>query len=280
MTTAVLGDWVDPDGDPFFLQQATVEAPDAVSSTAEGVVVFDEAAAAAEPRTSRSSSPTAVTQAVGHARRSTVREPGDVPLIADPFVALATAGQEIRIDPLRHVRGGIGHRPAQRGAREARRRSSRPTTIAAPSASRATRVRTHYLEYTVTDGTKTATGVVRVDVSAPPDRDTTPITVPHTAFLRAEQPVDVDVLATDIDPTGGVLVVTGVDEPSSGARACRSRSSSSGCCGSRSTRPLDDRVEVFGYRVSNGLAEAEGEVTLVEVPPPDASPNRRWRHPT
>ena len=45
-------------------------------------------------------------------------------------------------------------------------------------------VRTHYLEYTVTDGTRTATGTVRVDVSAPPDRDTTPITVPHTAFLR------------------------------------------------------------------------------------------------
>ena len=66
-------------------------------------------------------------------------------------------------------------------------------------------IRTHHLEYTVTDGTKTATGRVRVEVSAPPERDTTPITVPHTAFLRQDQPMEVDVLATDIDPTGGVL---------------------------------------------------------------------------
>ena len=65
----------------------------------------------------------------------------------------------------------------------------------------------------MTDGTQTATGIVRVDVSAPPDRDTTPITVPHTAFLRLQQPVDVDVLATDIDPTGGVLIVTGIIDP-------------------------------------------------------------------
>ena len=42
MTTAVLGDWVDPDGDPFFLQQATIDAGHSVSSTAEGVVVVDE----------------------------------------------------------------------------------------------------------------------------------------------------------------------------------------------------------------------------------------------
>ena len=128
-------------------------------------------------------------------------------------------------------------------------------------------VRTHYVEYTVTDGDETATGVVRVDVSAPPDRDTRPITVPHTAYLRADQPVDVDVLATDIDPTGGVLVVTAVD-PDLESEGCRVEIIEHRLLRVTLTTPLASGSMMFGYRVSNGLAEAEGEVTLVEMPEP------------
>ena len=265
MTTAVLGDWVDPDGDPFFLQQATIDAGHSVSSTAEGVVVVDEGGERGGTRTVSLLVSDGRDQASG-TLEVTVREPGDVPLIADPFVALATAGQEIRIDPLRHVRGGTGTVTLSAVP-------AKPEVELTPDYDRGTvrftsdSVRTHYLEYTVTDGNETATGVVRVDVSAPPDRDTRPITVPHTAYLRADQPVDVDVLATDIDPTGGVLVVTAVDADleSEGVtveiiehRLLRVTL----------TRPLPSGSMVFGYRVSNGLAEAEGEVTLVEIPEP------------
>ncbi len=108
VTTAVLGDWVDPDGDPFFLRSAAVAEPDALSSTAEGIVVFDEQLGAGATRD--------VSLVVSDGREQStgvltvaVKAPGDVPLIAEPFVALATAGEEIRIDPLRHVRGGSGH---------------------------------------------------------------------------------------------------------------------------------------------------------------------------
>ena len=128
-------------------------------------------------------------------------------------------------------------------------------------------VRTHYLEYSVTDGTRTATGTVRVDVSAPPDRDTTPITVPHTAFLRLQQPVDVDVLATDIDPTGGVLIVTGIVDPAED-EGVRVEIVDHRILRVTLMRPLATGSTTFGYRVSNGLAEAEGEVTVVEVPQP------------
>ena len=209
MTTAVLGDWVDPDGDPFFLQQATIEAPDAVSSTAEGIVVVDEGGERGGTRTVALLVSDGRAQAAGMLE-VTVREPGDVPLIADPFVALATAGQEIRIDPLRHVRGGSG--TVKLSAVPAK-----PDVELTPDYDRGTvplheHVGAYALPRVHRDRRdETATGVVRVDVSAPPDRDTTPITVPHTAYLRAEQPVDVDVLATDIDPTGGVLVVTAVE---------------------------------------------------------------------
>ena len=107
MTTAVLGDWVDPDGDPFFLRSSSAEEPDAISSTAEGVVVFDEAGGAGSTRGVSLVVSDGRDEAAGVLTVS-VRAPGDVPLIAEPFVALATAGEEIRIDPLRHVRGGSG----------------------------------------------------------------------------------------------------------------------------------------------------------------------------
>ena len=75
-------------------------------------------------------------------------------------------------------------------------------------------VRTHYVEFTVTDGTQTATGLVRIDVQAPPDANTRPITVPRTIFVTTLASDTVDPTTTDIDPAGGVLVVTGVSTPS------------------------------------------------------------------
>ena len=120
VTTAVLGDWVDPDGDPFFLASASVQGPDELSSTAEGTVVFDEHGGAGAAR-SVALVVSDGRDAAGGVLTVSVRAPGDVPLVAEPFVALATAGQEVRIDPLRHVRGGSGLDPAERGAGEARR---------------------------------------------------------------------------------------------------------------------------------------------------------------
>lgn len=268
VSTAVLGDWVDPDGDPFFLRQAAVDLPERISFTAEGVVVFDAA-------TQTGDRSVALTVSDGRDEATdtldvAVRAPGDVPLIADPFVALATAGEEISIEPLRHVRGGTGQVTLSAVP-------AKPDVMITPDFDggivrfTSETVKTHYLEYTVTDGAgDSATGTVRVDVSAPPDRDTTPITVPHTAYLRTEQTVDVDVLATDIDPTGGVLVVTAVDPDllSAGARV---EIVEHRLLRVSLTRPLPSGSMAFGYKVSNGLAEADGEVTLIEVPAPAAA---------
>lgn len=265
VTTAVLGEWVDPDGDPFFLRAATAGDGDTASSTPEGVVVFDERSGSGGERTVALTVSDGRSEGVGILTVG-VRAPGDVPLVAEPFVALATAGEEIRIDPLRHVRGGSG--TVRLSAVPAK-----PDVTITPDFDggsfrfTSSAVRTHLLEYSVTDGTVTATGTVRVDVSAPPDRDTTPITVPHTAFLRTQQPFDVDVLATDIDPTGGVLVVTGLTDAAED-EGVQVEVIDHRILRVTLTQPLPTGSTAFGYRVSNGLAEADGEVTVVEVPVP------------
>lgn len=265
VTTAVLGEWVDPDGDPMFLRNASAGDPDDVTSTADGVVVFDERGGEGSDRR--------VSLLVSDGRddgtgtmRVQVRAPGEAPLVAESFVAMATQGEEIRLEPLRHVRGGSG---------DARLSAvpSKPEAELAPDFDKGTfrfssaAVRTHFLEYTVADGGQTATGTIRVEVAAPPERDTTPITVPHTAFLRLDQPMEVDVLAGDIDPTGGVLVITGPgeapDDPGVRVEVIEHRMLRVSL-----TRPLEQGSATLGYRVSNGLADAEGSVTVVQVPPP------------
>ncbi len=68
---------------------------------------------------------------------------------------------------------------------------------------------TDYLEYTVTDGSATASSVVRVDTIAP--QDAQPVPDDDLAVLPPSGEVLVDVLSNDTDPLGGVLVAESVN---------------------------------------------------------------------
>ena len=184
-------------------------------STADGIVVFDEHGGAGgdaeavtlvvvrRPRRGRR-----------RASRSSCVAPGDVPIVVEPWVALATAGQEIthpaRAPRARRERAAAAERGAGEGRGRDRprlrgghlhlheRRRCAPTTSSTPSPT----------------ATRRRPASSRVDVAAPPDRQ-------HDADHRAahdlpptlQQPSIVDAIATDIDPAGGVLIVTGVTDP-------------------------------------------------------------------
>lgn len=275
VTAQVLGDCYDPDGDSFFLAAATPAAPDTVTYTPQGQVAFSDHGAGGDLKDVALVMSDARAEGTG-TLAVTVRAPGQVPIIADPFAVLAYQSQEITIQPLAHVRGGSG----------TVRLSNLPTKADAtltPDYQGGTfrfesdQVGTHIIEYTVSDGIVTTTGTVRIDVKAPPGAKTAPIAVPHTAFIREQSTQDVDVLSTDIDPSGGVLLVTGATAPpiSAGVRV--------EVLGQRTlrvtlSRPLDGPVD-FHYRLSNGLAEAVGTVTVVQLPaltvhqPPIAAPD-------
>lgn len=265
VTVQVLSDWIDPDGDAFYLTEAAVAAPDAVTYKPNGQIVFSDTGQGGDLKI------VALVVSDGTATASgtvavSVREVGDVPVIADPFVVLAYAGQEITVTPLDHVRGGSG---------TIRLNSvpSKPEVTVTPSYDNgtfrfsSTAVRSHYLEYVVTDGTLTATGTVRIDVASPPDANTKPITVPKTVFVKSLRNERIDVAGTDVDPAGGVLLVTGITNlaPNSGVRA--------EVLEQRLVRvsleaPLDEGPVTFNYRISNGLAEADGVITVIEIPNP------------
>jgi hypothetical protein len=195
----------------------------------------------------------------------TVAPVGKVPLIADPFVVLAYAGQEISIAPLAHVRGGSGTIalnavPPRAGV------TITPSYEAGTFRFESDQVRTHYIDYTVTDADSTVTGTVRVDVQAPPDVSSTPIPLPKTAFVYTLSSSTVNIADTDIDPAGGVLLVTATNgvPVGSGVKAeiLEQKSVRVTLVG------LLDGPVTFHYTVTNGLSSATGTITVIEIPLP------------
>jgi hypothetical protein len=261
----VLGEWYDPDGDPIYLESAFAITPDTATFRPDGRVTFSEAGGAGEVRTVALVVSDGIATTTGELA-VTVRPVGQVPIIAEPFIVLAYADQEVRIDPLVHVRGGsdtvrLSAVPQKAGA-----------TITASLEGgtfrfRSSEVRTHYLEYVVTDGATTATGLVRVDVAAPPESGSAPITVPKTVFVRTLSNSTVAVATLDIDPAGGVLVVTGIVDVPTGS-GIRAEVLEQRDVRVTLTRPLEEPQSIQ-YRISNGAAESVGTITVIEIPRPD-----------
>lgn len=264
LTAQTLGDWVDPDGDPIYLTQASVPGPDQVQYTPDGTLIYTDAGRGGTLKEIGLTVSDGTADGAG-GFSVTVYPSGEVPIIAEPFAVLAYANQEVLVTPLPHVRGGSG--PLRLASVPAKPDS----TISADYDGGTFRfvspqVGTHYLEYSVTDGNRTQTGTVRVDVIAPPDAGEPPVTVLHTAYIREQSTERVDVLAGDFDPAGGVLVVTGVlnvpDDSGLLVEILEQR-----ILRVTLTTPLDGPVS-FNYRVSNGTAESQGTVTVIEIPTP------------
>ncbi|AGW41397.1 fibronectin-like protein [Leifsonia xyli subsp. cynodontis DSM 46306] len=275
VATPVLGDCYDPDGDSFFLAGATVPEPDTVTFTPQGQVAFSDHGLGGGVKD------VSLVLSDGRAEGSgqlavTVQPPGQVPIIADPFAVVTSQSQEVMVRPLDHVRGGNGT------VRLSTVPSKADATITPDYQGGTFRFASdqpgaHTIEYSVTDGTETATGVIRIEVRPSLGAKTAPIAVPHTAFIREQSAQDVDVLSTDIDPSSGVLLVTSVSGPlpSTGIRVQVLQQRTLRVT---LTRALAQPVD-FHYRLSNGLADAEGTVTVVQLPaltvrqPPLAAPD-------
>jgi large repetitive protein len=264
VTTQVLGNWEDPDGDPMYVTDATATAPDSVSYTPDGTIVYSDGGSSSGLKS------IAVTVSDGKAETTgtlvvTVKPAGKVPIIADPFLQIATSGEPLTISPLTHVRGGnapvrLNNVPAKADV------TITPSYDAGTFQFASTSVGSHYLNYVVTDGSQSVTGVVRVDVIAPPDSNTKPITIPKTVFVRALTSATIDVADTDIDPAGGVLLVTGV-QPLPVDVGVTAEILQQQSIRVRPTKPLAAPV-TFNYTVTNGLSSATGTITVIEIPTP------------
>jgi hypothetical protein len=261
VTSSVLGDWVDPDGDAFYLTSAGGAA--GVSYKPSGDVVYQDAGAGE----AAVDVPLTVSDGRDEGRGSlaiSIMGAGQVPLEALAFSQQAYAGQQLTVRPLSYARGGTGtiklnSVPAKADVTVTPNYEQGTFRFASDAPG------THLLEYTVTDGDQTATGTVRIDVQSPPDAGTPPITTPKTVFVETLGTQTLDVVATDRDPANNVLMLTATDAVpvSSGVKV---ETLDQRYARVTLTAPLEDGPVTFGYTVSNGLASAVGTVTVVEIP--------------
>lgn len=262
----LLSDWMDPDADPVYLADVWGGGAAAVTFDADGSVTVSVGEGG--PSTG-----VGLLVSDGHSAGSgrldvEIRAREDIPLRAEPFAVRTVVGQEVTVAPLDHVTGSastpvLGEVSPQEDAVITRDPSGDSFRYRSEVAG------TRFVEYLVTDGKRSIRGSVRIETAPAPASAGAPVTVPHTAFIRGEATADVDVLATDSDPAGGVLVVVGIETTVEGVRA---QVISDALVRIVVTRPIGPVPVVLRYTVTNGSATAEGRITVVDVDPPAATP--------
>lgn len=257
-----LTNWVDPDGDPFFLAGATAPTGMTVNSHENGNVEIIDAGHAPGKD--------AVAISVSDGRDAgdgsinvTVKESANEPPVANADHLVVREGASASISPMANDTDpnsdtlrlvSVDDVPA--GITAVMDSTAGTITVDGNTAG------TYYLSYTITDGPTTATGIIRVDV-APTGSDLPPSTEDDLGVLPDGGQVLVDLLANDSDPTGGVLTVQQLDIPSGSplAVALVNRQMVRVTAPSGLSNPAS-----FTYTVSNGVATASATVTILPAP--------------
>ena len=255
-------DWLDPDGDPFYI--ASVTAPEGMTAKfrEDGVVTVRDLGKLKPGRYQ-------VKIVMRDERDSTegvlnvdVRDRAAVPPVANADHVRVIKDREVVVTPLKNDTDANGDElrlaqvsPPPAGARVIMDSTTGTFRFSSSVAG------TIYLDYVVSDGPSTATGVVRVDV-VDVDPNGQPTAEDDVALLPAGGRTTVAVLDNDFDPAGGVLVVQSFSvKPDSGLTVEvldreKLRISAAGGLKAQAS---------FTYSVSNGSASATGTVVVIPL---------------
>lgn len=256
-----LQNFVDPDGDDMYLERAEVDSGDAVQVSPDGTLRFTATgdAGAVEVRLFVSDG----TEVGEGSITIDVTERGESTPLANADSISTVPGVPATLYPIRNDYVGTRTDP-----RLAAVNNDSPLTIEWDGQDGSVTildgpVGTHYLTYQLAVGPALALGRIRVDVREPDDA-ARPVAVRDIGLLPQGRDTLVDLLANDVDPAGGVLVVQSVDV-SANARASvelleRSliRVTDNGL-----TEPIE-----IGYTISNGTQTAFGTAAILPVAPP------------
>ncbi len=286
LAVPVLGDWRDDrDGDTLLLDSAKAvggeETGAAARTTADGRIRFTAPSGAADgPQlvrvefavTDGRSAP--ITKSMSFQVQAPKDQKAYAPQ-AEPDVVRGEVGKPIKIRPLLNDLPGSdpnatdaelslgGKVPQQPNAKVVTDLDAGQLTFTGERAG------TYFLSYDAGFGNAPLDqGTIRVDVKARPKRSADPIAMPDTLTVYGQAPGIVDVLANDLDPAGGLLVVQ---------RAVGDRA------GQLDVAIVDGRwlrisaaspdiapvTQTVSYTISNGTSSAvRGEVVVTQRPAP------------
>ena len=265
MVQNMLADWMDPEGDDIFLTSAVSDDDSAVIKTSpDGELKYTDDG----EKDGMKSMTITVSDGVDSTERKikvNIKARGTVPPVANADFFRSVVGQPIALSPLKNDQDPSGgklrlasvSKPPNATVSKIADNGTLSFTASSPGAV--------YLEYQVTNGPMSATGLIRVDVVAA-DTKGLPVAVKDLAMLPSGGTALVDVLGNDMDPAGGVLVIQSVDVPGG--------SPVSATIIERNVLKLTDVRGLTGnmsikYTISNGEGSAVGEVSIIRIPAPD-----------
>jgi hypothetical protein len=260
----LLPDWIDPDGDDMFVRSATAEGANQIQFRADGQLTF----AALDPDPGRKIVTVVVSDGVTDTEGTVafeVRESGTLLPVTNADHVVTRAGQQVTISPLTN-----DYSPSGAPLRLAKVNEIPGATIA-PDYTTGTFDFTaaapgdYYAQYLVTDGPKTAPGIVRITVVGETSADAPLIAVRDVALLTKGRSVLTNVLANDFDPAGGILAVQSVQIPEGLGVSVE-------ILEHQVLRITDTGISepaTIGYTVTNGVKSATGEVFILPIPAPD-----------
>lgn len=259
---SALADFVDPDGDDLVLVGASAETG-TVRFRQDGTVTY-LADGGALGRTKVHLVVSDGTHAAAGVIEVDIRAVGSLAPRIDPVHAVTYVDLPVLVHPLLAVRSSSNEPIRLAGVDEVAGTTIKTDLTAGTFTFRASRPGTYYVPFVVAAPPQQASGLARIDVRAWPSEVQPPVAVRDRAYLPAGGEVTIDPLANDVDPAGGVLVLQSVEAPpDAGLRLA--------VLGHQlvqitSVRTLTGPVTVR-YVVSNGAAEAVGEIAVYPVPP-------------
>lgn len=271
----VLGDWVDPEGDPIILLSATEDSgAGQVVATPEGTVVFQHA------DTGGGGDQTVpVTLTVGDSRGANTtktlafRVSGAAAPQVQSFAVVDTVGSRVTIDVAPHVTGTAGTLTLS-SARVLDDAAATATIVGGTTQFdfATSQPGSYRVAISVSSDRGEATGIARITLLAP-DAAAQLSTSPVVAFVRPRADATVDVLAAVSNPTGRVLLLSDVV-----VNAASGSSLVADAVGQSQLRvsgmTSDEAPGLLGtvsYRVSDGSADdgasVVGQATVYLLPP-------------
>lgn len=263
-TVNALANWYDPDGDPFYLADAS--GPEGVSIRYRQTGAIDIAEKGHGPGEDAVALQVSDGRDVGQGTiELTIKNGENAPPVTNVDHVVVRKDSSATVSPLHNdtdpngdpltlvrVDVDVAGAPAQMDGALG--------TVSIRGAA----LGSHYLSYSVTDGPTVVDGVIRVDV-IDADQSAAPSVEDDLGVLPETGQVLIDLLANDFDPSGGILTVDRLKIPDDSRLqvALIDRQIV------RVTAPRGlTKTETFTYSASNGKDSTDGMVTIIPSPPP------------